>query len=67
MVKDILDNILKVLRGKNGNVFLIIGAIILVLFVLKILGPLLWLLIVGGLVYFVFKYLEANNKNNLLP
>lgn len=67
MVKDILDNIVKVLRGKNGNVFLIIGAIILVLFVLKILGPLLWLLIVGGLVYFVFKYLEANNKNNLLP
>lgn len=67
MVKDILDNILKVLRGKNGNVFLIIGAIILVLFVLKILGPLLWLCIVGGLVYFVFKYLEANNKNNLLP
>lgn len=58
MVKDILDNIIRVLRGKNGNVFLIIGAIILVLFVLRILGPLLWLLIVGGLVYFVFKYLE---------
>ena len=58
MVKDILDNIIRVLRGKNGNVFLIIGAIILVLFILRILGPLLWLLIVGGLVYFVFKYLE---------
>lgn len=58
MVKDILDNIIRVLRGKNGNVFLIVGAIILVLFVLRILGPLLWLLIVGGLVYFVFKYLE---------
>ena len=67
MVKDILDNILKVLRGKNGNVFLIVGAVILVLFVLKILGPLLWLLIVGGLIYFVFKYLESKNNNNLLP
>lgn len=67
MVKDILDNILKVLRGKNGNVFLIVGAVILVLFVLKILGPLLWLLIVGGLIYFVFKYLETKNNNNLLP
>ncbi len=63
MVKDILDGILKVLRGKNGNVFLIVGAVILVLFVLKILGPLLWLLIVGGLVYFVFKYLENKNNN----
>ncbi len=59
MIKDILDNIIKVLRGKNGNVFLIVGAVILVLFVLRIIGPLLWLLIVGGLIYFVFKYLET--------
>ena len=59
MIKDILDNVIKVLRGKNGNVFLIVGAIILVHFVLRILGPLLWLIIVGGLIYFVFKYLET--------
>ena len=63
MIKNILDNIIKVLRGKNGNVFLIVAGIILLLFVFRILGPILWLLIVGGLVYFVFKYLE--NKNNL--
>ncbi len=62
MIKDFLDNIIQVLRGKNGNIFLIVGAVILVLFVLRILGPLLWLLIVGGLVYFVFKYLENKNK-----
>ena len=62
MVKNILDDIIKVLRGKNGTVFLIIGAAILVLFILRILGPLLWLLIVGALIYFVFKFLE--NKNN---
>ena len=59
MIKDILDNIIRVLRGKNGNIFLIVGAVILVLFILRIMGPLLWLLIVGGLVYFVFKYLET--------
>ena len=63
MIKNFLDNIIQVLRGKNGNVFLIVGAVILLLFVLRIMGPLLWLLIVGGLVYFVFKYLE--NKNNV--
>lgn len=62
MIKDFLDNIIQVLRGKNGNIFLIVGAIILLLFVLRIMGPLLWLLIVGGLVYFVFKYLENKNK-----
>lgn len=59
MIKDILDNIIRVLRGKNGNIFLIVGAVIVVLFVLRIMGPLLWLLIVGALVYFVFKYLET--------
>jgi hypothetical protein len=58
MIKSILENIIQVLRGKNGNVFLIVGAIVLVFFILKILQPLIWLLIVGGLVYFVFKYLE---------
>ena len=62
MIKTFLDNIVSVLRGKNGNVFFIIGAIVLVLFVVKILGPLLWLLMVGGIVYFVFKYLENNNS-----
>lgn len=64
MIKDILDNIIQVLRGKNGNVFLIVVGVIFLLFFLRIMGPLLWLLIVGGLVYFVFKYLENKNKNN---
>ncbi len=63
MIKDILDNIIQVLRGKNGNVFLIVVGVIFLLFFLRIMWPLLWLLIVGGLVYFVFKYLE--NKNNV--
>ncbi|MBL7814881.1 MAG: hypothetical protein JNL70_07720 [Saprospiraceae bacterium] len=61
MIQNVLNDIIKVLRGKNGNIFLIVGAIVLVLFFLRIMGPLLWLLIVGSLVYFVFKYLE--NKN----
>ena len=61
MIKNILEGIIKVLRGKNGSVFLIVGAVVLVLFFFRIMGPLLWLLIVGGLVYFVFKFLE--NKN----
>ena len=58
MIKNILEDIIQVLRGKNGNVFLIVGGVVLILFFLRIMGPLLWLLIVGGLVYFVFKYLE---------
>ena len=61
MANNILNDIVKVLRGKNGNVFLIIMAIVGVLFFMKVLGPLLWLIIVGGLVVLAFRYLQ--NKN----
>ena len=58
MANNILNDIVKVLRGKNGNVFLIIMAIVGVLFFLKVLGPLLWLIIVGGLIVLAFRYLQ---------
>ena len=61
MANNILNDIVKVLRGKNGNVFLVIMAIVGVLFFVKVLGPLLWLIIVGGLVVLAFRYLQ--NKN----
>ena len=61
MISNILNDILKVLRGKNGTIFLIVGAAIVVLFFLKIMGPLLWLLIVGGLIFMVFKFLEKRS------
>ena len=58
MANNILNDIVKVLRGKNGNVFLVIMAIVGILFFLKVLGPLLWLIIVGGLVVLAFRYLQ---------
>ncbi len=58
MANNILNDIVKVLRGKNGNVFLIIMAVVGVLFFFKVLGPLLWLVIVGGLVVLAFRYLQ---------
>ena len=58
MANNILNDIVKVLRGKNGNVFLIIMAIVGVLFFVKVLGPLLWLIIVGGLIVLAFRYLQ---------
>ena len=61
MANNILTDIVKVLRGKNGNVFLVIMAIVGVLFFMKVLGPLLWLIIVGGLVVLAFRYLQSKN------
>ena len=61
MANNILNDIVKVLRGKNGNVFLVIMAVVGILFFVKVLGPLLWLIIVGGLVVLAFRYLQNRN------
>jgi hypothetical protein len=58
MANNILNDIVKVLRGKNGNIFLVIMAIVGVLFFVKVLGPLLWLIVVGGLVVLAFRFLQ---------
>jgi hypothetical protein len=61
MANNILTDIVKVLRGKNGNAFLIIMAIVGVFFFLKVMGPLLWLIIVGGLIFLAFRFMQTRN------
>ena len=61
-MNNILADIVKVLRGKNGNIFLIAMVIVGILFFIKVMGPLLWLIIVGGLVVLAFRFLQNQNK-----
>lgn len=58
MLNNILSSIAQLLRGQNGGIFLAIIAVIGVLFFFKILPMLLWLAIVGALVFIAFKFLE---------
>lgn len=58
MFNNLLSDIAKILRGKYGTVFLIVGIIIVAMFITRILGPLLWLLLVGGLAIMLFRYFE---------
>jgi hypothetical protein len=62
MANNILTDIVKVLRGKNGNAFLIIMAVVGVFFFIKVLAPLLWLAIVGGIVFMAFRFMQTRNK-----
>ena len=62
MLTNILDELLKILRGKNGTVFLIIFAVITVMFVLNILPYLIKFLIFGAIAFFAFKYFENKKK-----
>ncbi len=58
MFNNLLGDIARILRGKYGTVFLIVGVIIVAMFITRILGPLLWLLLVGGLAIMLFRYFE---------
>jgi hypothetical protein len=63
MANNILTDIVKVLRGKNGTPFLIVMAVVGVLFFLKVMGPLLWLIIVGGLIFLAFRFIQTRNES----
>ena len=61
MLNNIFDNIIRILRGKNGGLFLIIGVVVLVMFINKIFGPLLWLLLIGGGLVWIFNNFEKKS------
>ena len=62
MPNNILNDVARILRGKNGTIFLIIGVVILIMFITRIIGPLIWLLIVGGIAVMLFRYFEGKNN-----
>ncbi len=61
MLNNILGSIVKILRGKNGGLFLIIGVVVLIMFINKIFGPLLWLLVIGGALVWIFNNFEKKS------
>jgi hypothetical protein len=62
MLNQILGDLNRILRGKNGNLFFVIFALILIVFILKILPSLIWLAVLGGAAYLAFKYLGSGKK-----
>lgn len=61
MLNDILGSIVSILRGKNGGMFLIIGVIVLILFITKIITPLIGLILIGGTLIWIFKNFEKKS------
>jgi large-conductance mechanosensitive channel len=58
MLNNILSDIQKILRGKNGTVFFVILGLLAVIFFLKALPSLIGFLIVAAIVFLIFKYFE---------
>lgn len=62
MLNNILGSIVNILRGKNGGIFLIVGVVVLIVFISKILSPLIELILVGGALIWLFYNLEKKLK-----
>ncbi len=61
MLNNILDDFLRILKGKNGTIFLVILAVVAVMVFLKVLPTLIWLAVVGGLIFLAFKFFEKKS------
>jgi hypothetical protein len=61
MLNDFLNDIQRILRGKNGTAFLVIAAIIAVILFMNVLGPLIRFVILFGVLFLVFRYLQKKS------
>ena len=62
MSNNILNDIQKILRGKNGSIFFVILIVLAVIFFFKALPSLIWFVIMAGLVFLAFRYFEKKDE-----
>lgn len=58
MLQNILNDIQRILKGKNGNVFFIVIAIVAVIAFFKVLPSLIWFIVVAAILFFIFRFFE---------
>ncbi len=62
MLNNILVEIQKILRGKNGTLFFIIIGILAVIFFFRALPALLSFVIVAALVFLIFRFFQNKEE-----
>ena len=62
MLNNILVEIQKILRGKNGTLFFIIEGILAVIFFFKALPALISFIIASALVFLIFRFFEKKDQ-----
>lgn len=58
MISSFLSQATQILRGKNGSIYFVVMLILVGLFILKILPKIIWLALMSGLVFLIFKMFE---------
>jgi hypothetical protein len=62
MITNLLNDILKIVKGRNGTIFLVILAIFAVMFFIKVIPALINFLIVAAIIFVIFKYIQKKSS-----
>jgi uncharacterized membrane protein len=62
MLNNILSDIQKILRGKNGSIFFVALILLAVIVFFKVLPSLIWFLVVGTILFFIFRFFEKKSE-----
>ena len=58
---NLIDEFQRILRGKNGTIFFVILALVAVMFFFNVIPALIKFVVVGGIVFLIFRYFEKKN------
>ena len=61
MSNNVIDEFQKILRGKNGTIFFVVLALAAVIFFFNVIPALIKFLVVGAIVFLIFRYFEKKN------
>jgi large-conductance mechanosensitive channel len=62
MITNLLNDILKIVKGRNGSVFLIILAVFAVMFFIKLIPALIKFLVIAAIVFVIFKFIQKKSS-----
>ena len=62
MITNLLNDILKIVKGRNGTVFLIILAIFAVMLFIKVIPALIKFMVIAAIVFVIFKFIEKKSS-----
>jgi hypothetical protein len=62
MITNLLNDILKIIKGRNGTIFLVIIAIFAVMFFIKLIPALIKFLVFAAIIFVIFKFIEKKSS-----
>jgi large-conductance mechanosensitive channel len=62
MITNLLNDILRIVKGRNGTIFLVILAIFAVMFFIKLIPALIKFLVIAAIIFVIFKFIEKKSS-----